>query len=171
MAIRKANTVTHAAVCCLLLVTGGPGLWLLDIPEAAAQNFPTSKPLYYSGYLTDTAGKPLAAPQVVGIDLWKSETSIVSTDKVCSTPLKTLTAQDLIQGRFRIALETKCVTAFRDNPDLWVEVTVGTTKLPRTKVGAMPYVAGCDLLSGHPAFLLSSWACSTAGASRCPRSG
>jgi len=105
---------------------------------AKAQGFPTTTPLFYSGLLTDTSGKALPSPQTVGIDLWKSETSTATADNVCSTPAASTTLE---QGRFRIELNGACVTAIRDNADLWVEVSVAGTKMKRTKVGAVPYVA------------------------------
>ena len=120
-------------------VSGLIALFAVALPATArAQSFPSSKPLFYSGLLTDKTGKALTSPQVLGIALWKNKTSTAILDKVCSVaPAST----SLVQGRFRLELPTDCVTKIRDNADLWVEATVGTKTMPRTKIGAVPYVA------------------------------
>ena len=108
--------------------------------RASALGMPGTNPLYYSGLLTDTAGKPLTNPQTIVLDLYDASTA---GNKKCST---TSIATPLTQGRFRIALSTACVTALQDNPDLWIEVSVGTTPMARTKIGAVPYVLAPDMI-------------------------
>jgi len=124
------GTALGGALVAIVLVT--------YLGAAMAQSFPGTDPLWYAGTLTDTSGKPLTSPQTVGIDVWKSATSTTSTDNVCSVAA---TSTTLTQGHFRIKLGSTCVTAIRDNPELWVEITVGSTKMARTKVGSVPYVA------------------------------
>ena len=129
IALRTDSFLVGCLVFIFLVVHSG---------TARAQSFPSSKPLFYSGYLTNKNGTALASPQLVGIALWKSNTSTTTQNKVCSV---SVASTPLVQGRFRLELPTACVTAIRDNADLWVEATVGTNTLPRTKIGAVPYVA------------------------------
>jgi len=114
------------------ILAGVVGGYLAGI--ARATGIPTTNPLYYSGMLADTAGKPLStSPQTIGVDLYDAQTA---GNKKCSTaPVSTT----LTQGRFRVALDSTCVAAVQDNSDLWVEVTVGGTSMARTKIGAVPY--------------------------------
>ena len=108
---------------------------------ARALTVPKTNPLFYSGLLADTAGKPLAAATAtVGLALYPAQSggSAVCSMAPAATPLT--------QGRFRIALSAACVTALQENPDLWIEVTVGTSPMARTKIGAVPYVLAPDML-------------------------
>ena len=108
---------------------------------ARALTVPKTSPLFYSGLLADTAGKPLAAATAtVGLALYPAQSG--GSASCTMTPAAT----PLTQGRFRIALSTACVIALQDNPDLWIEVTVGKTPMARTKIGAVPYVLAPDMI-------------------------
>ena len=120
--------------------------------RASALGMPGTNPLYYSGLLTDTAGKPLTNPQTIVLDLYDTSTA---GNKKCST---TSIGTPLTQGRFRIGLDKACTAALRDTSDLWVEVTVGSTTMPRNKIGAAPYVANPEIVTkdGDASFTIHS---------------
>ncbi len=107
---------------------------------ARADGAPTANALYYAGSLED-GGQLVNGTRDMTVRLWKSETSTMDADVVCST-ISAGTA--VSQGRFRIALGSACVTAVRANPNLWAELIVGSTPLPRRKIGAVPYALEAD---------------------------
>ena len=120
---------------------------------ARAGGLPTIDPLFYSGFLTDKAGKPLTGKKFIGVVLWDAATS--GKQKCTTVP----TAMNLVQGRFRLALNKSCVAIIQDNSELWVEVVVDGTSMGRTKIGAVPYVATIpDTLkvSGDASFTIHS---------------
>jgi len=123
--------------------------------RASALGMPATEPLYYAGLLADSKGTPLSGIKTIsiGIDLYTAETG---GTKACSALAKSMT---LTHGRFRIPLHKTCLTAIRDNSDLWVELKVnGDTMKPRTKIGASPYVANPEILkkNGDASFTIHS---------------
>jgi len=121
--------------------------------SARAGGLPTTNPLFYSGFLTDKTGKPLTGKKFIGVVLWDAATG--GKQKCTTVPA----AMTLVQGRFRLALNTTCVTVIQDNTELWVEVVVDGTSMGRTKIGAVPFVATIpDTLkvSGDAAFTVHS---------------
>ena len=100
---------------------------------AGASGVPVKDPLFYSGLLTDTNGKPLAKDVDLTITLWDAKTA---GKKLCST---SAAKTKLSLGRFRVALHADCATAVRKIADTWVEVTVDGKSLGLTKIGAVPY--------------------------------
>jgi len=113
------------------ILAGVVGGYLAGI--ARATGIPTTNPLYYSGLLTDTSGKPLPSAASVVVELWDAQTA---GNLKCTT---TASSPTLTQGRFRVALDSTCLTAIQSNPDLWAEVVVDGTSMGRTKTGAVPY--------------------------------
>jgi hypothetical protein len=118
----------------------GIGVLLLSLPLAyfiglaRAAGVPASEPLWYSGFLTDTAGTPVTGAHTIVIRVFDAETQ--GNQKCITTPVAMTQVKS---GRFRIPLDASCVTAVHDNPDLWVEPAVDSTPFARTKLGAVPY--------------------------------
>ncbi len=116
---------------CAVILAGALAGYLAG--TAGASGIPTTDPLFYSGTLTDTAGKPFSGSKSMGVDLWSAKTG---GTKRCTTPVKTVT---VTVGRFRVALSKTCVEAIKQSPDLWVESTVDGASMGRAKIGAVPY--------------------------------
>ncbi|MBI5487582.1 MAG: SUMF1/EgtB/PvdO family nonheme iron enzyme [Deltaproteobacteria bacterium] len=104
-----------------------------EIRRALAEGVPSTDPLYVGGMLTD-GGAPVEGPRDLTVRLYATA---VGGSAVCTTAAP---GTSVSGGRFRIALDVSCATAVHANPDLWMEVQVGTTTFPgRSKVGAVPY--------------------------------
>lgn len=104
---------------------------------AVADGIPTTTPLTYSGVLQNSTGTPIATPQSMQLTLWDDATANASVNQKCVTPTQSITPDS--EGRFQIVLDQACFEAVRSNPNLWVQVQVGATVLPRSKLGAVPY--------------------------------
>lgn len=111
--------------------------------RAGAAGIPTAGALTYAGTLQDMSGKPLSDPQYIAIQLWDSATSTASSHRVCDTGDAALTP--LVNGRFSITLPDSCTEAVGQNPNLFVDVLVGSTAAEaeslgtRSKLGAVPF--------------------------------
>ena len=102
---------------------------------ALAGGLPSTNPLFYSGFLTDKAGKPLSGSKNISVALWDAASG--GKQQCATSPI----AKTLTRGRFRVTLVKSCVTAIQDYNELWVEVVVDGTSMGRTKIGAVPFVA------------------------------
>lgn len=127
----------------LALLAGAAGALLTTAIDhetpATAAGLPTTTPFTYSGLLADAQGKPLsAATAQVGLSLHTAQSGGTAA---CTTAAKQVT---LNQGRFTLTLHADCQKAFHDHPDLYLQLTVNGTTLPRTKVGAVPYALETD---------------------------
>lgn len=104
--------------------------------KALAYGIPADKPMTYAGTLTEN-GAPVTAQRNISINLWNDLTSTDDTKKVCATVPAAKTQTTV--GRFEVSLGNTCTAAVKAHPDLWVEVVVDGTALPRTKLGAVPF--------------------------------
>ncbi len=127
---RRAILVSIGMFCSVIATSALVSYWT---GSARAGGIPTSNPLYYSGLLTDKTGKVLTGSKAISVVLWNA---VTAGNKKCTTAAKTT---NLVQGRFRVALDKTCIKAVQDNSDLWVEVVVDGTSMGRTKIGAVPY--------------------------------
>jgi hypothetical protein len=107
-----------------------------------ADGIPTSDPLAYSGVLLNSVGTPVTSTVTARLSLWDDQTATLTANRKCETSVPTLTPDSA--GRFRILLEAACLAAVKTNPNLWVQVEIGTVALPRTKLGAVPYAVEAD---------------------------
>jgi hypothetical protein len=105
------------------------------VPIARADGIPTSNPLNYAGTLQES-GVLVTGTRAITLKLWDDASSTAGANLKCQTISSTTMVTD---GRFRMALDTSCTAAVNANPDLYVEVLVGTTSLGRKKLGAVPY--------------------------------
>ena len=99
---------------------------------ARADGIPTGDALFYSGTLEDN-GVPVEGTRAVDIELFDSASGGASQ---CTTSVDPVT---FTGGAFRVPLSSTCVAAVHANPNLYTEVSVDGTVLPRTKLGAVPY--------------------------------
>jgi hypothetical protein len=124
----------------LVLLSAGAALGI-GIKSVLAEGIPSSNPLYYSGTLAE-GGQLVNAPRQLAVNLWTNAAAQTGEIAICST---TVASTPVINGRFRIALESACKTAIAANPDVYVEVVVGnTTSLGRAKIGAVPFAIEAD---------------------------
>ena len=119
----------------LALLVSGVALGLVG--KAIADGIPTVTPLTYSGVLQNSNGTAVTTQQSMQLTLWDDATANASVNQKCVTPTQNLTPD--AQGRFQVQLDQACFDAVKANPNLWVQVQVGSTVLPRTKIGAVPY--------------------------------
>jgi hypothetical protein len=104
---------------------------------------PPPQPLYYAGALEEDS-TPVDGTRSLEVTLWKSADSVNAADRVCVTSAPDTTID---RGRFRVALSNSapsdCVSALKNQPDLWAQLEVKDgprpTTLPRAKVGAVPF--------------------------------
>jgi hypothetical protein len=107
-----------------------------------ADGIPATDPLSYSGVLLNSVGAPVTSTVSARLSLWDDQTATLSASRKCETSVPALTPDSA--GRFRITLEAACLGVVKANPNLWVQVEIGTTALPRSKLGAVPYAVEAD---------------------------
>ena len=138
--IKRSWKLFVAAAVAVVLGAGALAGHLAGL--AAASGIPKTDPLYYSGVLADTSGKMLSGSYFINVKLYKFASG--GTAK-CSSGCS---SETVTQGRFRVKLPSACITAIQKNPDLWTEVTMGTTscstKMGRQKIGAVPYAVEAE---------------------------
>jgi hypothetical protein len=84
--------------------------------------------------LTDASGAPLTSPQSIGIAVYDAASG---GKKVCDQSSQDVAVD--VSGRFQITMPDACATAVANEADLWVEVSVASSSLGRSKIGAVPY--------------------------------
>ena len=135
VAVLAGPVVVAVVVVAGLLVVG----W--EIRRALAEGVPSTDPLFVGGMLTD-GGSPVEGPRDLTVRLYATA---AGGSAVCTT---SAAGTSVSGGRFRIPLDATCATAVHADPDLWMEVQVGTTTFPgRSKVGAVPYALECGTAS------------------------
>ncbi len=117
------------------------------IGKAIADGIPTMQPLTYSGVLQTSAGAAVTTQQSIQITLWDDAAANASANQKCTTPTQNVTPD--AQGRFQVLLDQACFDAVKVNANLWVQVQVGATVLPRSKLGAVPYAAEAGKATRH----------------------
>lgn len=138
------------------------------VRRALAAGIPTTTPLYYSGYL-EQGGSPLTGPHLIQVNLWTDATSTNTSKRVCTTvPVGSTT---VTAGRFRLPLDPTCLAAIHAHPDLYVEVVVDGTTLPRTKIGAVPYAVEADTASHAAGPLLAKVSAAASATMTNPKTG
>ena len=118
----------------LALVAGG-GL-CFAAGSVIATEFPSDgEALAYSGVLTDSAGDPRQTTDTIQVKLFAAQSG---GNALCAG---SVAAVDLgaSQGRFRVPLPALCSDVISDNGDVWAEVTVASTTLPRQRLGATAF--------------------------------
>ena len=135
MSAKKYNQTTAFLVPAILVGAAFSGIVYFALSNSAlAKGIPTSQPLFYGGFLEDAAtGKPASGTVSISVSLYKTSSSSTAE---CTTNAGNVL---LASGRFRVALNSQCLTAIQNNPDLWVGVLVNGSALPRSKIGAVPY--------------------------------
>jgi len=119
------------AVLALVASVGGGVGYLAG--KARAVGIPASKPMTYSGVLTDPAGTPLTGMKNIQVQLW--DMAMDGTMQCSTGP----TAITLVAGSFQLPLLDACTAVVQALPDLWAEVFVDGSSLGRTKLGAVPF--------------------------------
>ncbi len=115
------------------LAVGGVGF---AAGQVAATSFPsTDQQMYYSGVLADTAGAPETGIEDISVALFSAPSG---GTRLCEASEADVDLAASL-GRFRVALPASCSDAVRDNGDVYAQVTVGATTMPRQKLGASPY--------------------------------
>lgn len=123
----------------MALVAGG--VLCFGAGTVVATGFPTENTaLHYSGVLTDSTGAPLNTTATISVRLFDAA---LNGEVQCSATQSNVPLGET-DGQFRIALPATCVEAIRDVGDLWAEVSVGATTLPRQKLGAVPFAVSAS---------------------------
>ena len=139
----KKNSRILVLVTALVTMVALITVWAIHLSDPArAAGIADKEPMLYAGQLADGSGTPLkGTSHKIKIALWATQTG--GTSSLCET---TTVTKDLSKtnGRFRISLPDGCVGAVHQDPTTWVEVTVDSTALPRTQVGAAPYAVEAD---------------------------
>lgn len=117
------------------------------VGRARADGVPAMNPLFYSGVLEDS-GRPVEGARDITLRLWDA-----ATGGTIACPETTAMATPVVSGRFRVALESACVTAIQRNSELWTEVVVSGTSLGRSKIGAVPYAIEAARAAGASGML------------------
>lgn len=104
---------------------------------AHADGIPTGETLFYSGVLQENDAL-IDGPRDLVVELFDAETGGASR---CRTEAP---ATQVASGRFRVPLSVACVDAVTQHRDLFAQVSVGTSTLPRMKVGAVPYAVWAE---------------------------
>lgn len=125
----KKRATWIAAGVVLVGVAVSAGYWL---GHAEADGIPMTDTLAYSGTLLE-GGVPEEDDRNIAVALYRSE---MGSTPECLRP-SMMTA--VTRGRFRVVLPPDCVADVHANPDIWVQVEVDGTPLPRTHIGAVPY--------------------------------
>jgi len=120
-------------------------LCLVTSAFALGDGIPNTQPLAYSGVLLSSVGVPVTSIVSIGLALFDDAVANAAMNRKCDTPPQTLMPDD--QGRFRIVLDPTCLAAVKANSNLWVQLIIGTSSLPRAKLGAVPYAVEADRAS------------------------
>jgi len=102
------------------------------IGHARANGIPTGGALVFSGVLEEN-NTPVNDPRSFYATVFDAESA---GNSVCSTPPTVIQVNN---GSFRLPLPSQCEDAVKQNPNLWIQIGVGTDVLPRTKLSAVPY--------------------------------
>jgi hypothetical protein len=93
----------------------------------------------YAGVLEDAEGRPRTGTgHTIIFALWDQGQPGTGTSR-CNVQSPSGGYDLGTTGRFSIALPEGCATAVKAYPNLWVELTVDNSVLPRTKLGVVPY--------------------------------
>lgn len=134
---RSKITLSRRMVGCVvgtaafLLVSGG----ILGYRLARASGAPATQPLSYTGTIEES-GVLVTGTRDFMIRVWSDVASTESKFVVCTT---VAAGVPVSSGRFRVPLDDSCTAAIHQNPELWIDIIVGSTSLGRRKIGAVPY--------------------------------
>jgi hypothetical protein len=109
---------------------------------ALADGIPTNQPLAYTGTLLNSVGAPVTTTTSLSLSLWDDPVATTTGNRKCEALAPNITPD--AQGRFQVVLEAACLTAVKANPNLWVQVQIGLSVLPRSKLSAVPYAVEAD---------------------------
>lgn len=129
------------------VMTGAMGGLALGVGLGRAQGVPTGEVLFFTGKLSQNGAPPAQASLPLGISLWDvALNGDTSTNRKCDVP----SAQTpLNNGAFKLDLSS-CAAAVAANPNLYVEVSVSGSPLPRqTGRGALCIGGHARRHSGH----------------------
>jgi hypothetical protein len=108
-----------------------------QLGRVRAEGVPLEEPLHYAGTLEDN-GVPVNDTRTISVALWDAASDIGKVR--CDTGEMPVRIE---RGRFRVALPAACTEQVRAQPQLWVELTVGSgptaTHFPRRKLGVVPF--------------------------------
>ena len=121
------NHILIMSAICLVTFAVGRG---------TAAVFPTpGTELFYSGQLTDDVGAPLLSSEELVVQFFDAA---VGGFQLCATESTEVDLASTLGG-FRLELPVSCVSAVVDGGDVWAQLTVSGARMPRQKIGAVPY--------------------------------
>ncbi len=118
----------------LALVGVGIGIGL-----AVADRRPSAPPLVYSGIVLDGPVPIADGSHAIGLALYGASSGGAAVCTIAPTGIATLA------GHFSITLaDAACQTAMQSAEELWVEISVDGTTMPRGRAGAVPYAVQAE---------------------------
>lgn len=130
---------------------GALSVAMLILLRAAVGLGQAAPPIFYSGYLEDSAGVPATGPLNIELRLFEDEEPSDDDEPLCfsSSPEGGTAVTD---GYFRLRLDTNCHDAIarqEQRKRIFVELSVeGEPLLPRSEVGAVPFAAAAETALG-----------------------
>ncbi len=111
--------------------------------RAFAAGIPTSNPLVYTGTLFNN-GAPENGSHFILLKVFG--TSDGGSSQVCLPATQTVTVKN---GSFSVPLDSSCLAAVHQNPNLSIDVTVDGTDMGQTPLTAVPYAVEADTASNY----------------------
>jgi hypothetical protein len=106
------------------------------VGRVTAAGFPSAgTELFYSGQLTNDAGAPLVTSEELIVQFFDAASG---GSELCATDSTEVDLAPTLGG-FRLALPAECVSAVQAQGDVWAQLVVSGTRMPRQKLGAAPY--------------------------------
>lgn len=109
--------------------------------RSRADGPPDPEPLSYSGTIEED-GVLVDGSLPILVSLWPSAEG--GTEPSCLTgPIET----PVRHGHFQVVLDPGCARAIKENPNLWVEVVIGSRSVGRARLRAVPYALEAERAS------------------------
>lgn len=106
---------------------------------AVADRSTTAPPVVYSGQVLE-GGEPVPdGSRSIGLSLWTEPSG--ATGGLCDMPAQSVTTT---HGNFSLTLSSECADAFETNEEVYVQLSVDGTVLPRSRAGAVPYAVRAE---------------------------
>jgi hypothetical protein len=132
-------TKTQAAAGMFAMVALGYGL-----AQVRAEGPPKSQPLWYSGTIATSDGRPLDEESAaITLALFAANPPAPGEEAVCTVARTT----PLVRGRFRVDA-SECLGAVQSHADLFAELRLGDKRFERAKISAVPYAVEAQRAGG-----------------------
>lgn len=128
------NQKTRIAAFIALSIAGG-SWWATAVADRAA----SAPPIVYTGQILEDGLPSIDGMRSIGLSLWAAPSG--ATGGLCDMPPQSLATAS---GYFSLNLSTDCADVFEANEEVYVQLNVDGTPLPRTRVGATPFAVRAE---------------------------